>query len=117
MHDLDFLRFATDDARALVGVDRRTWGRWLTGHTRIPSAVLALLRILVQGELPQGGDAWAGWRFHRGKLYSETGDSFAPNELRALPLLYARLAAARVEIERLRRSAALAEPSLLRARR
>lgn len=116
MEDMDYLRFAPASARALIGVDRRTWSRWRRGQARIPLAVLALLQILVGGELPQGGEEWEGWRFHRGKLYSETGTAFTPDELRALPFLCARLAAAKQEIKRLR-SAALTEPAVLVARR
>jgi hypothetical protein len=115
MHDTDYLAFASDAVRAQIGVDRRTWMRWRRGQSRIPAAALVLLRMLVQGELPQGGEDWTGWRFHDGKLYSDLGDSYTPAELRALPMLYARLADAKLEIKRLR-SAALAEPPRLGAR-
>ena len=74
----DQLRLAGPEARALCGVNRATWSRWLRGQTRIPLAVVTLLRILTGGELPQGGKEWAGWRFHEGKLYDPAGQWHTP---------------------------------------
>ena len=78
MEPLDYLRFAGPAARALIGVNRATWSRWLRGHSQVPQAVTVLLKILTGGELPQGGKEWAGWRFHEGKLYDPAGQWHTP---------------------------------------
>jgi hypothetical protein len=83
MHPLDYLRYAEPAARALVGVNRATWSRWLRGHSQVPRAVTVLLQILSGGELPQGGAAWAGWRFHEGKLYDPAGIAHRPADIQA----------------------------------
>lgn len=95
----DLLRFAPPEARTLCGVDRRTWERWRRGRHRIPRAVLELLRILTLGELPQGGDAWTGWRFWRGELYAPNGWHFTPGELLGVPLLHAEARRLRNELQ------------------
>lgn len=81
MDPLDPLRFATPVTRALVGVNRATWHRWLRGQTRVPTAVFNLLLILQAGELPQGGPAWAGWKFHEGKLFDPSGTAHTPADI------------------------------------
>lgn len=81
MDPLDYLRFAGPAARALIGVNRATWSRWLRGHSHVPQAVTVLLRILQGGELPQGGDAWAGWKFHEGKLFDPAGQWHTPGTI------------------------------------
>jgi hypothetical protein len=78
MHPLDYLRFAGSAARAMCGVNRATWSRWLRGRSRVPASVINLLKILQGGELPQGGDAWAGWHFHDGKLFDPSGQWHSP---------------------------------------
>ncbi len=92
MHDPYCLSFSSEDDRAMVGVSRRTWARWRRGQARIPHAVLALIRILVHGELPQGGKNWEGWRFYKGNLISPEGHGYAPGNIRALPYLHALIA-------------------------
>lgn len=79
----DLLRLAGDTARALCTPCRATWWRWRTGKTRVPLAVLNLLRILTQGELPQGGPAWTGWRFVRGALVDPAGVEHTPATITA----------------------------------
>lgn len=44
----------------LLGVGLRSVRNWDRGRARVPWAVVRLLRILRNGELP--GDAWEGWR-------------------------------------------------------
>lgn len=78
---LDYLRYAGPEARALVGVNRSTWLRWLGGKSRVPLAVLNLMKILRGGELPQGGAEWAGWKFHQGKLYDPAGQWHTPGTI------------------------------------
>lgn len=77
----DLLRRASTDQRALVGVHRATWHRWLAGRGRVPRAVTVLLQILVGGELPQGGKDWEGWRFHRGQLIDPSGQWHTPGTI------------------------------------
>ena len=47
-----------------------------------PAAVKNLLRIAVGGELPHGA-AWAGWRFHDGKLFDPAGQWHTPSSIEA----------------------------------
>ena len=81
MDPLDNLRRAGTETRALCGVNRATWSRWLRGHSQVPQAVTVLLKILTGGELPQGGDAWAGWKFHDGKLFDPAGQWHTPGTI------------------------------------
>jgi len=81
MHPLDYLRYADDTARALAGVNRSTWSRWLRGQSKVPHAVIVLMKIITGGELPQGGDAWAGWKFKNGKLYDPAGQWHTPGTI------------------------------------
>lgn len=81
-----------NDARALCGVSRRTWGRWMRGLARVPRSALLLLRICAQGELPAAGPEWDGWRFYRGALLTPEGVEVKPGEIRAMPYLWALVA-------------------------
>lgn len=83
MLDLDHLRTAGPAVRALIGVNRATWSRWLRGRARVPAAVVTLLRILIGGELPQGGKEWEGWKFSDGKLYDPAGQWHTPATIQA----------------------------------
>jgi len=83
LEEYDLLRLARPEDRALCGVNRGTWSRWLRGQSRVPAAVVALLQIRVGGELPQGGAAWDGWRFHDGKLYDPSGTWHTPGTILA----------------------------------
>lgn len=78
-----------EQAQALVGVSRRQWTRYETGESRIPKSVYELLRIIAAGFLPPtAGDAWHGWSFFRGELYSPEGNGFRPGDVRAIPYLW-----------------------------
>lgn len=81
----DLLRFAPVSTQRLCTPSRATWWRWSTGKTRVPVAVLVLLRLLVAGELPQGGKPWAGWRFNlkRGCLTDPQGVEHTPETILA----------------------------------
>lgn len=81
----DLLRFAIEDVARLCTPCRATWWRWRTGKSRVPLAVLTLLRILIQGELPQGGKPWAGWRFNlkRACLVDPSGVEHTPETILA----------------------------------
>lgn len=94
---------------ALAHVNRTTAARWKSGASRVPAAVLALVRTRVFGDAAALlGPAWTGWRFGRdGLLYAPAWRrGFSPGEILGMPYLYGRIAA----LERLRKDA-------LRARR
>ena len=82
MESADYLRFAPDDARGLVGVSRATWSRWRAGKSRIPVATVNLLRTL-RGDLAYLGDDWKGWKFHGGKLFDAAGTAHTPGDILA----------------------------------
>lgn len=72
------------EALRLSGVNRTTFERWKKGQSSAPSATLELLRMYAFGE-PTGGfkGEWRGFRFARGKLISDWGTEFTPQDLRA----------------------------------
>ena len=80
--DVDTLRYAPPSARALAGVSRATWSRWLSGKSRVPTAVHNLLKIL-SGDLAHAGGTWAGWKLHEGKLYDPSGVAHTPGGILA----------------------------------
>lgn len=92
----DYLRFAGQEARALVGVDRATWHRWIVGKSRVPVAVINLLKILT-GDLSHGGSEWAGWTLRDGKLYDPAGQWHTPGSIQAWHWTRQDLQAARRE--------------------
>lgn len=81
MNDLDLVRFAPARARAHVGVNRGTWSRWLSGKSRVPLAVINLLRNLVAGEILHSG--WDGWSIRDGKLWDPSGQWHTPATITA----------------------------------
>lgn len=76
-----------------IGVDRRTWSRWLSGAHRVPLAVSLLARIIAGGDLLWAGPEWEGWQLRRwGKskrytLQAPNGQRFTPREIMELPRL------------------------------
>lgn len=78
-----------------VGVSRRTWRRWMDGRARIPSAVVLLARLLVDGELGALDPAWRGWRLVRGKLWDESNQWHTPTTIHAWHWTRQELAALR----------------------
>lgn len=81
MDPKDNLRFAEAKFRALVGVNRGTWSRWITGKSRVPVAVTNLLRVLVAGEILH--DGWNGWTLRDGKLFDPSGQWHTPSSITA----------------------------------
>lgn len=59
-------------------VSERTLHNWESGATAIPFAVMKLLRIHCRYELP--GQAWEGWVFHSGKLWTPEGHGLLPHD-------------------------------------
>lgn len=80
-------------AASLCGVSVRQVKRWEKGQARVPLSALRLVQLLGAGDLGQLSKAWAGWFLKRGQLVSPESVCFNPGEVRALPLLYASLAA------------------------
>jgi hypothetical protein len=68
-------------AKLIAPYTGSTWLRWLDRKSRVPLAVTNLLKILRGGELPQGGKEWAGWKFHKGKLYDPAGQWHTPGTI------------------------------------
>jgi hypothetical protein len=89
-----------DELRQLARVDRTTALRWKRGQSRVPQAVLTLLRLYVDGDAAALlGDAWRGWRFGRDGLLYAPGwrRGFSPAEVLTLPYLHGQLAALKRE--------------------
>ena len=69
----------------LLGVGLRSVRNWDRCVSRVPWAVVRLLRILRNGELP--GDAWAGWRLWGDTLWTPEGHAVRAGEASWLSLL------------------------------
>ncbi len=96
----ELLGFAPPWVRALIGVNRTTWLRWRSGRSRVPAAVLVAVRMLVEGELLQGGEAWAGWHFASGRLWDPAGAGHTPATITAWHWVAGELAALRAHENR-----------------
>ena len=70
-------------------VDRTTAWRWITGRSQPPGPVLALLELMVQGQLePLAGPSWSGWQIRGRYLYSPWyRRPFEPEQIAMLPSL------------------------------
>lgn len=79
---------------------RATWWRWKSGRQTPPLAVVNLLRIVVKGELPQGGEPWGRWRFFNGRLYDPAGYEHTPGSIESWFWTRQRLDALRYEQQR-----------------
>lgn len=66
------------DVVKLFHVTERTVRNWRSGSTRVPGAVLRLIRMMAVFELPAPG--WDGWRLHSGKLWTPEGFGFEPQD-------------------------------------
>lgn len=102
MMDLDLVRFAPARARAHIGVNRGTWSRWLSGKSRVPLAVINLLRNLVAGEILH--DGWEGWILRDGKLWDPSGQWHTPGTILAWHWVRQMLETARAEENRAERA-------------
>jgi hypothetical protein len=69
---------SVDAAAQLLHVSPRTIYAWFSGAAQVPYAAYKLVRVLRYFELP--GDAWRGWHFAAGKLWSPEGFGFEPHE-------------------------------------
>ncbi|WP_084690563.1 VC1465 family Xer recombination activation factor [Comamonas granuli] len=74
----------------LLHVTERTLHNWQSGKHDIPYSAYRLLRLLNRMELP--GEAWAGWCFHGGKLWTPEGRSIAGTDSSWWSLLVRRAA-------------------------
>ena len=57
--------FAVGEARALsvLGVNRTTLGRWLSGAVKVPRSAALVLRQMAEGVPVGGSDHWRGFQF------------------------------------------------------
>lgn len=74
---------------AALGIPERTARRYKARGLPFPWAVV--WRVLGCGDLGAVCPAFAGWRIHRGQIYSPDGYGFTPGELAAIPLRYQQL--------------------------
>jgi len=83
--DVQVLRFVPAHLRGLFCQSPVTFWRWCAGKSRAPRSAAVLAQIIVNGELPQGGEAWAGWRFNprTGDLVDTSGVSHTPHSIMA----------------------------------
>lgn len=91
----------------LAGVDRSTASRWKSKQSRVPHAVIAIVRLHVYGELDGvWGEAWRDWRIGRdGLLYGPAWRrGFSAGEILSMPYLYGRIAALEAEMRALARA-------------
>lgn len=65
-------------------ISERSIYAWEAGTTRVPVAVVKLLRLLTWQELP--GKTWAGWVFHSDTLWSPEGHGFTGKDFAWLNL-------------------------------
>lgn len=100
------------EARALsvLGVDRSTLSRWLSGRSKVPHAAALVLRQLAEGIPPGGTDAWRGFSWDGDALVTPGGDRLTARQLEGLhwqrqytKALQREVDALRAEIDALRR--------------
>lgn len=72
------------DLAKFLQISERTIYAWEAGTTRVPVAVVKLLRLLTRQELP--GKTWAGWVFHSDTLWSPEGHGFTGKDFAWLSL-------------------------------
>lgn len=70
-------------------VSIKTATRWKNGTTCPPKSAC----LLLLGDLGCLDSEWAGWRVHRGALYSREGWEITVNDVLAVPLLRAQIEA------------------------
>lgn len=86
----------------MLQVTYRTWHNWESGRIQVPYAAFKLLRILTGYELP--GDAWKGFWFSGGALWSPEGKKFSAADLGYLSLTFAMARQWRIDREEKRES-------------
>jgi DNA-binding transcriptional regulator YiaG len=62
----------------VLHVSERTVINWEQGIHDIPYSAYKALRLMAYVELP--GQAWKGWHFHSGKLWTPEGHGFVPTD-------------------------------------
>lgn len=101
MDDIDLLHSATPDMIALCTPSRETWWRWKTGKVRVPTAVINLLRLIIERRILYAGPEWDGWHFMRGKLVDPLNREHTPQSITAWDVIAQRLQAMRATENRL----------------
>lgn len=80
-------KLTQQEVACLLHVTDRTIRLWESGKTAIPYAAYRLLRIHTGYELP--GEAWHGWSFHGGMLWSPERRGFSSSHLSYMWLTFA----------------------------
>lgn len=75
--------FAVGESRALtlLGVNRTTLGRWLSGQVKVPQAAALVLRQVAEGIPFEGGEHWRGFRFEGNEMVTPTGERVSARRL------------------------------------
>lgn len=69
-----------------LGIDKSTFHRWRKGKSQPPQSAVLVARILINGELVQGGRDWKGWHINRARaLVGPNGQGYTPAEIAAIP--------------------------------
>lgn len=78
--------FPVGEARALalLGVNRTTLGRWLSGKVKVPHAAALVLRQLAEGVPPGCSDDWRGFQWVGDALVTPTGEKLTAREIDGL---------------------------------
>lgn len=108
--------FPVGEARAVavLGVNRTTLHRWLSGAVRVPHAAALVLRQMAEGIPVGGSDHWRGFQFAGDDLVTPTGERISARHLEKwswvegmrkgqIAALERELAALRGQVESLRR--------------
>ncbi len=74
-----------ESAASFCGVTVRTVRNWERG--KVPPYIVKLFQ-LAGGDLEWVGREWRGFRFHGGRLWTDTNYPVGPGDLRAIPYLW-----------------------------
>lgn len=96
--------FAVGEARAVavLGVNRTTLGRWLSGAVRVPHAAALVLRQMAEGIPPTGTDDWRGFQWDGDALVTPTGERLTARQIDGLHWERQHKKALEREVQRLR---------------
>lgn len=78
--------FPVGESRALsvLGVNRTTLRRWLSGAVRVPHAAALVLRQMAEGVPPGCSDEWRGFQWNGDALVTPTGERLTARQLDGL---------------------------------
>lgn len=96
--------FPVGEARAVavLGVNRTTLHRWLSGAVRAPHAAALVLRHMAEGIPPTGTDDWRGFQWDGDALVTPTGERLTARQIDGLHWERQHKKALEREVQRLR---------------